>query len=496
MAFVGAIDQGTTSTRFVIVDERGHFVGSSQVEHRQILPQPGWVEHDAAEIWTNTQHVIADALANAGLTARDLAGVGITNQRETTVLWNRSTGQPVANAIVWQDTRTADLCEAISAAAGHGRVRMTTGLPVATYFSGPKIAWLLASDPALADAADRGELAFGTMDSWLAWNLTGRHITDVTNASRTMLMDLAELRWDEGLCELVGVPMSLLPRIVPSIDDFGPCTGILEGTSLRAMLGDQHAALVGQAAFRPGDSKCTYGTGAFLLTNTGTEPAFSSAGLLSTVAYQRAGRPAVYALEGSVAVAGSSVQWLRDNLKMIEQSADVEGLARTVDDNGDVYFVPAFSGLFAPRWRTDARGVFAGLTRYSNRAHMARAVLEATAFQVKDLINAMRIDTGIELTELRCDGGMVANRLLMQFQADILDMHVVIPEIIETTALGAAYGAGIDAGVWAGEDEIRTHWAEHVRFVPDMAASERARLDAGWSKAVDRSLGWVQSDAG
>lgn len=491
MAFVGAIDQGTTSTRFVIVNELGHFVGSSQMEHRQILPQPGWVEHDAEEIWSNTQHVINDALVQAGLSAADLAGVGITNQRETTIVWNRSTGKPVANAIVWQDTRTADLCDAISTAAGDGRVRMRTGLPVATYFSGPKIAWLLARDATIRQAAERGELAFGTMDSWLAWNLTGRHITDVTNASRTMLMNLAELRWDDELCELVGVPMSMLPTIVPSIDDFGPCTGVLDGTSLRSMLGDQHAAIVGQAAFGPGDSKCTYGTGAFLLTNTGTEPAFSSAGLLTTVAYQRAGRPAVYALEGSVAVAGSSVQWLRDNLKMIERSEDIEGLARTVEDNGDVYFVPAFSGLFAPRWRTDARGVFAGLTRFSNRAHMARAVLEATAFQVKDLIGAMRMDTGAEINELRCDGGMVENQLLMQFQADILETDVVIPEIVETTALGAAYGAGIDAGVWAGEDEIRSHWAERRRFVPDMSDGDRRKLDLGWSKAVDRSLNWV-----
>jgi glycerol kinase len=350
---------------------------------------------------------------------------------------------------------------------------------------------LLRSDPAIREAAELGQLAFGTMDSWLAWNLTGRHITDVTNASRTMLMDLAELRWDEGLCDLVGVPVSMLPTIVPSIDDFGPCVGVLEGTSLRTLLGDQHAAMVGQAAFMPGDSKCTYGTGAFLLTNTGTSPAFSSAGLVSTVAYQRAGKPAVYALEGSVAVAGSSVQWLRDNLRMIERSEDIEGLARTVDDNGDVYFVPAFSGLFAPRWRTDARGVFAGLTRYSNRAHMARAVLEATAFQVKDLIDAMRVDTGVELTELRSDGGMVANQLLMQFQADILDLDVVVPEVIETTALGAAYGAGIDAGVWEGEDEIRSHWAERRRFVPDMTPEERKRLSAGWAKAIDRSLNWV-----
>lgn len=491
MAFVGAIDQGTTSTRFVIVDEKGRFVAGSQSEHRQILPRPGWVEHDANEIWANTEAVIRSALDDAGLEPTDLVGVGITNQRETTVVWDRTTGEPVSNAIVWQDTRTADLCSSIAAEAGEGRVRRRTGLPVATYFSGPKVAWLLASDPAMRDAAAAGSLAFGTMDSWLAWKLTGRHISDVTNASRTMLMDLNELRWDPDLCDLVGVPESMLPEIVPSIGDFGACSGVLEGVHLRSMLGDQHAAVVGQAAFRPGDSKCTYGTGAFLLTNTGNAPVFSSAGLISTVAYQREGKPAVYALEGSVAVAGSSVQWLRDNLQLIEHSADIEALAGSVDDNGDVYFVPAFSGLFAPRWRPDARGVLVGMTRFTNRAHLARAVLEATAFQVKDLIEAMRVDTGAALTELRCDGGMVANALLMQFQADILDMDVVIPEIVETTALGAAYGAGIDAGLWAGEDEIRSHWAEGRRFTSSMDESVRRQLDLGWSKAVERSLGWT-----
>ena len=491
MVFVGAIDQGTTSTRFVVVDDRGQFVASSQTEHRQILPRPGWVEHDANEIWANTQQVVADALTQAGLKPADLAGVGITNQRETTVVWNRATGEPVTHAIVWQDTRSTDLCESIAADAGEGRVRRRTGLPVATYFSGPKIRWILDNEPALRDAAENGELAFGTIDSWLAWNLTGRHVTDVTNASRTMLMDIESLAWDPGLCDLIGVPMSMLPEIEPSIADHGRCIGVLDGTHLRAILGDQHAALVGQAAFRPGDSKCTYGTGAFLLTNTGTEPAFSSSGLLTTVAYQTAGEPAVYALEGSVAVAGSSVQWLRDNLGLIERSDEVEGLARTVPDNGGVYFVPAFSGLFAPWWRSDARGVLAGLTRFSNRGHIARAVLEATAFQVRDLIDAMRRDTGTDLTELRADGGMVANHLLMQFQADILDLDVVVPEIIETTALGAAYGAGLAAGVWEGPAALRAHWRELRRFVPDMTADTRADLSRGWLKAVDRSLDWV-----
>lgn len=490
--YIGAIDQGTTSTRFLIVDDQSRIVASSQLEHRQILPRPGWVEHDASEILTNTEAVIADALSQAGLRPSDLTGVGITNQRETTVVWDRATGVPIGNAIVWQDARTDEICAEIDGSIGEDFVRDRTGLPIATYFSAPKILWMLRDKPEMADRAARGELAAGTIDSWLAWNLTGRHVTDVTNASRTMLMDLRSLTWDEELCARIGVPTALLPEIVPSIGTIGPCRGPLAGTHLRAILGDQQAAVVGQAAFVSGESKCTFGTGAFLLTNTGTEPIFSSAGLITTVAYQRKGQPARYALEGSVAVAGSSVQWLRDNLGMIEKSADIEPLAATVESNGDVYFVPAFSGLFAPRWRPDARGVFAGLTRYTNRGHLARAVLEATAFQVRDLVDAMRQDTGISMSELRVDGGMVANELLMQFQADVLDMEIVVPEIVETTAMGAAFGAGIDGGVWTDANDVRAHWRERRRFSPRIDAAERARLVASWNKAVDRSFGWVE----
>ncbi|MCZ7532437.1 MAG: glycerol kinase GlpK [Acidimicrobiia bacterium] len=490
-AYVGAIDQGTTSSRFVIIDRTGLIVAKAQTEHQQILPQPGWVEHDASEIWRNTEWAISTALDEAGLTPVDLAGVGITNQRETSVVWNRGTGRPVANAIVWQDTRTADLCAEIGHQLGEGFLRRRTGLPAATYFSGPKVRWLLDSDDEIRREAQRGGLAFGTIDSWLAFNLTGRHVTDVTNASRTMLMNLETLDWDHELCEAIGIPPSMLPDIEPSITDYGSCSGVLEGTRLRTILGDQHAAMIGQAAFSVGDTKCTYGTGAFLLANTGVLPVASTAGLLTTVAYQRVGQPARYALEGSVAVAGSSVQWLRDNLDLIEHSEDIEALASLVPDNGDVYFVPAFSGLFAPRWRPDARGVIAGMTRFTNKSHLARAVLEATAFQVKDVLNAMRSDLGSELTELRVDGGMVANTLLMQFQADILRMDVVIPRQIETTVVGAAYGAGIDAGVWADEDELRSHWQESHRYTPQLGDERVAELDAGWSKAIERSLDWV-----
>ncbi|MEZ5176454.1 MAG: glycerol kinase GlpK [Acidimicrobiia bacterium] len=489
--YVGAIDQGTTSSRFVVVDDRGSIVARAQTEHAQILPRPGWVEHDPSEIWRNTEWAISTALDEAGLVASDLAGVGITNQRETTVVWDRSTGRPVANAIVWQDTRTAELCRSIAERVGEDVLRHRTGLPAATYFSGPKVRWLLDSDPAIATAASRGELAFGTVDSWLAFRLTGRHVTDVTNASRTMLMDLRTLEWDADLCDAIGVPASMLPTIEASVAQYGPCDGVLAGTQLRAILGDQQAALFGQAAFAHGDTKCTYGTGAFLLTNTGTVPVPSTAGLLTTVAYQRQGHDARYALEGSVAVAGSSVQWLRDNLGLIEHSAQVEELARQVSDNGDVYFVPAFSGLFAPHWRPDARGVLVGLTRFSNRGHVARAVLEATAFQVKDVLVAMRNDTKTSLDELRVDGGMVANELLMQFQADILDMDVVVPTQIETTVLGAAYGAGITAGIWSGADDVRDRWTERERFTPGLTVERRTELDRGWRKAVERSLGWA-----
>lgn len=489
--YVGAIDQGTTSTRFVIVDQDGSFVAVSQMEHDQILPQPGWVEHDANQIWKNTQTVITRALDEAGLTAGELAGIGITNQRETTVLWDRRSGEPVANAIVWQDTRTAEIAKELGERHGVDWFRGLTGLPPATYFAGPKVRWCLDNDPTVVALADSGHLAFGTIDCWIAWNLTGRHVTDVTNASRTMLMNIETLDWDSDLCSAVGVPMSVLPEIVPSIGAIGQCTGVLEGTTLATILGDQHAALVGQAAFEAGGTKATYGTGAFLVTNTGPEIVHSTAGLLTTVAYQVEGRPAMYALEGSVAVAGSAVQWLRDNLQMISSAPEVQTAAESVPDNGDVYFVPAFSGLFAPHWRDDARGVFTGLTRFSNRGHFARAVLEATAYQTRDLIAAMEEDTGERLTELRVDGGMVANTLLMQFMADVLQIDVVLPANVETTVLGAAFGAGLASGVWSSTDAVVEHWTEAARYHPSITVGERDALVAGWEKALDRSLGWV-----
>ena len=490
---VGAIDQGTTSSRFVIVDAEGAFVAIAQREHEQILPRPGWVEHRPAEILVNTEAVIAEALEVAGIRASDLAGVGITNQRETAVVWDKATGEAVTNAIVWQDTRTADLAKELGASYGIEKFRAKTGLPPATYFSGPKVRWILDQYPDLRQRAVDGELAFGTMDSWLAWNLTGRHVTDVTNASRTMLMDIEALAWDPELCEAVGVPMPMLPEIVPSIGDIDACTGVLEGTRLTTILGDQHAALVGQAAFGDGDTKVTYGTGAFLVSNTGTEIVRSKSGLLTTVAYQVAGEPAKYALEGSVAIAGSAVQWLRDNIGMIRSAEEIEALAATVSDNGDVYFVPAFSGLFAPHWRDDARGVVTGLTRFSNKGHIARAVLEATAFQTKDVIDAMAADTGSALPEIRVDGGMVANALLMRFQADIVGVDVVVPAVVETTVLGAAFGAGIAAGVWGGSDEVAVKWREAIRYRPSMDEELRDEYLRGWSKAIDRSLGWIET---
>lgn len=491
MSLVGAIDQGTTSTRFVVVNDSGAFVAIAQMEHDQIFPNPGWVEHDANQIWGNTERVIAEALGEAGVSASHLSGVGITNQRETAVVWDRGTGEPVANAIVWQDTRTADIARALDTEHGADWFRDRTGLPPATYFSGPKVRWLLDRDATLRSRAEAGELAFGTIDSWLTFKLTGRHVTDVTNASRTMLMRLDTLEWDAGLCAAIGVPMEMLPDIVPSMGRIAPCLGVLEGTSLSAILGDQHAALVGQAGFERGATKVTYGTGAFLVSHTGQDIVRSRAGLLSTVAYQIEGEPASYALEGSVAIAGAGVQWLRDNLGLIDAAPDVERLASTVDDNGDVYFVPAFSGLFAPHWRDDARGVFAGLTRYANKGHIARAVLEATAFQVGDVLGAMASDTGSILPEIRVDGGMVHNDLLMQFQADILDADVVLPSNVETTVLGAAYGAGLATGVWSSPSDVSAHWQEARRFHPAMTTTDRERLLRGWSKAVERSFGWV-----
>jgi len=500
VALVGAIDQGTTSTRFLVVDGAGAVVASAQRPHAQHFPQPGWVEHDADEILENTWAVATEALASAGLTAGDLTAVGITNQRETLVAWERSTGRPLHRAIVWQDTRTADLVVGL-ADGDPDRFRATTGLPLATYFSGPKFTWLLDHVEGLRDRAEAGEALFGTIDSWLLWNLTGgpdggRHATDVTNASRTLLMDLATLDWDPGLVEVMGVPAVALPEVVPSIGRLGTCSGPLAGVPVSGILGDQQAALFGQGCHEPGDAKNTYGTGCFLLMHTGTEPVPSTNGLLTTVAAQVAGEPATYALEGSVAMAGATIQWLRDELGLIADSADVEALARTVDDNGDVYLVPAFSGLFAPHWRPDARGAVVGLTRFANRGHLARAALESTAFQVHEVVEAMRADStgvggGLSLTELRVDGGMVGNDLLMAFQADLLDVDVVLPAVEEATALGAAYAAGLAEGVWSDPAEIRDAWREGARWSPSMHPAERVRLTGRWAEAVERTLDWA-----
>ncbi len=492
MAYVGAIDQGTTSTRVAIVDHDGRFVGMAQKEHEQLMPQPGWVEHDANEIWRNTEEVVATALETAGITAAELAAVGLTNQRETTLVWDAATGEPLAPAIVWQDTRTDELCRQLAGDEGADRFRAKTGLPLATYFAGPKLRWLLDNVTGLRDRADAGQVRFGTMDSWVMWNLTGEHVTDVTNASRTMLMDLESLAWDEELLAAFEIPKSVLPKIVPSVGLIGRGTGVLDGIPVAGILGDQQAAMFGQACFSSGDAKNTYGTGCFMLLNTGMRAVPSTKGLLTTVAYQVASGKPRYALEGSVAIAGSGVQWLRDQMRVIDDAAAVEPLAASVPDNGDVYFVPAFSGLFAPYWRSDARGVIAGLTRFSEVGHIARAVLEAVAYQSRDVLEAMEADAGVEMNELRVDGGMVVNELLMQFQADVLDVDVVVPEITETTVLGAAYAAGLATGFWSGIDELREHWSEGHRFVPNMAADQRESQYKSWQKAVDKSLGWVE----
>lgn len=491
---VGAIDQGTTSTRFMIFDDDGRVVASAQREHQQIFPRPGWVEHDPREIWSTTLEVIEEALGKAGLVGSDLASVGLTNQRETTVIWDRSNGEPVANAIVWQDTRTDSLCDALAGEEGTDRLREVTGLPIASYFAAPKARWLL-DHLELHEQAARGDLAFGTIDSWIAWNLTGgpgsgRHVTDVTNASRTLLMDLATTTWDSDLMLELGIPSAMLPEVVDSVSDIGACTGPLAGTRLSAILGDQQAALFGQTCFEPGAAKNTYGTGNFMLMNTGARAVESRAGLLTTVAYRIEGGSTVYALEGSVAVTGSLVQWLRDNLGIISDASQIETLARSVEDNGDVYLVPAFSGLFAPYWRTDARGVVVGLTRYANKGHIARAALESTAHQTADVLEAMSADSGVDLPELRVDGGMTGNELLMQFQADILGVEVVRPAMAETTALGAAYAAGIAAGIWD-LGAVGSMWAEGARWMPEISAGRRELLRSRWSQAVDRSLGWV-----
>ncbi|HMN44162.1 MAG TPA: glycerol kinase GlpK [Povalibacter sp.] len=491
--FVGAIDQGTTSTRFIVFDEAGRIVASAQQEHAQIYPQPGWVEHSPQEILRNTDNVIAEALVSGKLTARDIACVGITNQRETTVLWDRASGEPLHNALVWQDTRVDPLVQYFSAQGGKDRFRARTGLPLASYFSGLKLRWLLDNVPGARTKAEAGDLCFGTIDAWLMQHLThGTHITDVTNASRTQLMNLESLQWDDELLQTFRIPASVLPRIASSSEVYGEIAhGPLKGVPIAGILGDQQAALVGQTCFAPGEAKNTYGTGCFLLMNTGNRPVVSAAGLVTTVAYQFGTAPACYALEGSIAISGALVQWLRDNLGLIRSSNEIEALAASVADNGDVYVVPAFSGLYAPHWKEHARGVITGLTRYATKAHIARAALEATAYQTREVLAAMEQDSRIRLSELRVDGGMVVNELLMQFQADILDVAVVRPRVTETTALGAAYAAGLATGFWKDSDHLKRNWGVDRTWKPAMPKERRGQLYASWQKAVARSLNWI-----
>ncbi len=502
--YVLAIDQGTTSTRAIVFDHSGGIVSAGQLEHDQILPRAGWVEHDATQIWANVRETVAQALARADLSAAGLAAVGITNQRETTVVWDRRTGEPVCPAIVWQDTRTQAICDQLAGAAGPDKYKDVCGLPLATYFSGPKIRWILDHVPGARERARAGDLLFGNTDSWLIWNMTGGpdggvHLTDVTNASRTMLMNLRTLTWDEAICDDMGIPVAMLPRIESSSQVYGHGRprGLLSGVPIAGDLGDQQAATFGQACFTAGAAKNTYGTGCFMLINTGHEVVRSGHGLLTTMAYQIGRQPPVYALEGSIAVTGSLVQWLRDNLGMIRTAAEVEALAATVDDNGGAYIVPAFSGLFAPYWRPDARGALVGLTRYVNAGHIARAALEATAYQTRDVMDAMVADAAgqqLSLTELKVDGGMTANETLMQFQADILGVPVVRPRVAETTALGAAYAAGIAVGFWSGEQDVTGNWAADRRWEPRLDSAERDRLLRQWHKAVAKTLDWVDED--
>src|SRR5712664_1774997 len=497
--YVGAIDQGTTSTRFMVFDQSARVVAVAQKEHEQIFPKPGWVEHDPLEIQRRTEEVMAEALEQRALQASDLAAIGITNQRETTVLWERKTGKPIANAIVWQDTRVAKDVARFAVKGGQDRFRPETGLPLSTYFSSLKLRWLLENVPGARERAAGGELLFGNIDTFLLWNLTGGaqggvHVTDVTNASRTQLLNLLTLDWDEKLLAAFDIPRAVLPKVGSSSEVYGEAKlRAVAGVPITGILGDQQAALVGQACFHPGEVKNTYGTGCFLLMNTGERPVSSNFGLLTTVAYKLGNGAAHYALEGSVAITGALVQWLRDNLGIIEKSPDVEPLARTVNDNGGVYFVPAFSGLYAPDWKGNARGVIAGLTRYANKGHIARAVLEATAFQTREVVEAMEKDSHIGLASLRVDGGMVANELLMQFQADILNREVVRPVIQETTALGAAYAAGLAVKFFSGLEELRANWAVDRTWKPHLAETEREHLYKQWKKAVTRSFDWIES---
>ena len=499
--YVLAIDQGTTSTRAIVFDRAGSIVSTGQLEHAQILPRAGWVEHDPTEIWDNTREVIGQALSKANLTRHDIAAVGITNQRETAVVWDKRTGEPVYNAIVWQDTRTQPIVDRLASVGGVDRFTEKVGLPLATYFSGTKIVWILENVAGARERADAGDLLFGTTDSWVLWNLTGGirggvHATDVTNASRTLFMDLKTLQWDEEILGAFGVPASMMPEIRSSSEVYGTADehSLLRGVPIAGILGDQQAATFGQAAFDQGEAKNTYGTGNFLLFNTGTEIVHSTNGLLTTVGYQLGDAEAHYALEGSIAVTGSLVQWLRDNLGLIRSSEEIEALAGTVEDNGGAYFVPAFSGLFAPYWRPDARGALVGLTRFVNKGHIARAALESIAFQTREVLDAVNADSGVPLTELKVDGGATVNNLLMQFQADVLGVPVVRPVVAETTALGAAYAAGLAVGFWGGLDELRANWQEDRRWEPAMDPAERDRLLRNWKKAVTKTFDWVDED--
>lgn len=500
--YVGAVDQGTTSTRFMIFNHEGEVVSVHQLEHEQIYPKPGWVEHNPMEIWERTQQVIKGALEKAGISAEELAAIGVTNQRETTIVWNKNTGKPYYNAIVWQDTRTKEICDELAKDGGQDRFRSKVGLPLATYFSGPKIKWILDNIPGVREDAEKGEAIFGNIDTWVIWWLTGGpgkgvHITDVTNASRTMLMNLETLEWDDEILHILNIPRQMLPRIRPSSDPeiygYTVSNGPF-GTQIPVSgdLGDQQAALVGQTCFTAGEAKNTYGTGCFMLLNTGTKPVQSKSGLLTTLGYKFGKEPAVYALEGSIAITGALVQWLRDNLKFFEKSSEIEALARTVEDNGGIYFVPAFSGLFAPYWRSDARGVIVGLTRYINRGHIARAALEATAYQTREVLDAMEKDSGVKLSALKVDGGMVYNELLMQFQADILGVPVIRPKVAETTALGASYAAGLAVGFWKNLEDLRKNWKVDKVWEPKMDEATREKLYKGWLKAVQRTFNWVE----
>jgi glycerol kinase len=499
--YILAIDQGTTSSRAIVFDKAGSIVSTGQLEHEQIFPQAGWVEHNPKQIWDNTREVIGQALSKANITRHNIEAIGITNQRETAVVWDKTTGEPVYNAIVWQDTRTQPIVDRLAADGGVERFKQKVGLPLATYFSGTKIVWILENVEGAREKAEAGNLLFGTTDSWVLWNLTGGvdggvHATDVTNASRTMFMDLETLQWDDEILGIFGVPRSMMPEIRSSSEVYGTAhtSSLVREVRIAGILGDQQAATFGQAAFDQGEAKNTYGTGNFLIFNTGEEMIHSKNGLLTTIGYKLGDQKVHYALEGSIAVTGSLVQWIRDNLGLISSAAEIEDLAKSVKDNGGAYFVPAFSGLFAPYWRADARGALVGLTRYVNKGHIARAALEATAFQTREVLDAVNADSGVPLTELKVDGGMIANNTLMQFQADILGVPVVRPVVAETTALGAAYAAGLAVGFWSDLGELRSNWQEDSRWTPQMDDAERDRQLRNWKKAVTKTFDWVDTD--